>query len=492
MRDLGLSLLLVSLLWSVHSAASPNLVPGDVVQRNDIQTLADAGIISGPVSTWPLAWGPIADEIRRADLSKELPTNVFQALMRIRDRLDWETRTGEITYQATIAVAENPTRIRSFQNTPRESTQTGGAISWTGNRLAISLAGQVIDNPGDGKIYRMDGSSIGVIVGNYSIGANTLDRWWGPGWDSNLILSSNARPIPSISIDRVFTDPFRTKWLSWLGPWDLAIHYGQLESEREIPDARFFGMRINFKPLPSLEVGLSRTAQWCGRGRPCGFDTFADTLLGIDNIGGQGVTAANEPGNQLAGMDFRWATKVLGMPVAFYGQLIGEDEAGGLPSRYLGQVGIEAGGMFDTNWSYRWFGEFAGTSCQFHESSEIFNCAYNHSIYKTGYRYRGRAIGHGADNDARIVSTGLMLSSVDSSQWDVLARFGALNRGGLADVRNSLTQQRQDIASIDFSYRRAFTFGRVSMGLGIERLETEYSGEKNNEGRVFLQWQSDY
>jgi len=492
MRVPGPYLLLVLNLWSVCSAASPHIVPGDVTLRSDIQTLADAGIISGPVSTWPLAWGPIADEIRSTESNSEVQLHVFQALMRIRARSDWEMRTGEVRYRATAAVAENPAKIRSFLNTPRESAQAGGGISWTGDWLDISLAGQIVDSPADGKSQRMDGSSIGVMLGNYSISANTLDRWWGPGWDSNLILSSNARSIPSISIDRVFTDPFRNKWLSWLGPWDLAIHYGQLEDDREVPNARLFGMRVNFRPFPSLEIGLSRTAQWCGSGRPCGFETFTDTMLGIDNLGGQGVTAANEAGNQLAGVDFRWAAKVFGKPFAFYGQLIGEDEAGGLPSRYLGQFGVETSGTFDASWSYRWFGEFAGTSCQFHESSEIFNCAYNHGIYQTGYRYRGRVIGHAADNDARVLSTGLTLSNVDNVQWHAFARFGALNRGGLADARNSLTPTRQDIASIDFSYSRELTYGRIGIGLGVKRMKTEISGEKRNEGRLFLQWQSAY
>ena len=41
----------------------------------------------------------------------------------------------------------------------------------------------------------------------------------------------------------------------------------------------------------------------------------------------------NEPGNQLAGFDFKFKLEpTLGWPVSFYGQMIGEDEAGYLPS----------------------------------------------------------------------------------------------------------------------------------------------------------------
>jgi hypothetical protein len=278
--------------------------------------------------------------------------------------------------------------------------------------------------------------------------------------------------------------------LSWLGPWDLAVHFGRFESDRHVPDARFFGMRFNFRPLPSLEIGLSRAAQWCGEGRPCGFDTFVDLFLGRDNVGDQGIDPANEPGNQLAGFDLRWAGRLFERPFAVYGQLIGEDEAGGFPSHYLGQFGIETGGMLGMRWSYRWFGELAATSCAFHQSSEIFNCAYNHGIYETGYRYRGRAVGHGSDNDTRMLSTALVLADTEGTQWTALLRYAELNRGGSPDPRNSLTARPQDVASIDLTHARDFTYGRIEVGVGFERTDDEASGTVSNDGRAFLQWRS--
>ena len=480
------------LLWSISTVAGPSIAAGELALRHDIQRLADAGVIKGPISTWPLAWGPIASDIRDVENDIELTGDLLHALIRLRARADREMRIDEIRLHANVSIADNPTRIRSFQNTPRESAEIGGGLDWTGDRLSIQLNGQVVDSPADGEDYRADGSSLAVIFGNFSFSANTLDRWWGPGWDGSLILSNNARPLPAISIDRNFTDPFDSKWLGWLGPWDLAVHFGQFESDRHIPNAKFIGLRFNFKPIPSLEIGLSRTAQWCGDGRPCGLDTFIDLLLGKDNVGDDGIDSSNEPGNQLAGIDIRWASTILKQPIAVYGQFIGEDEAGGFPSRYLGQLGLEISGMLGSRWSYRWFGELAGTSCDFFKSTEIFNCAYNHGIYETGYRYRGRVVGHPYDNDARIVSTGLILLDDQDTQWHVLLRYGALNRGGPPDLRNSLTATRQDIASIDLTHARVFTYGRIEIGLGLERTDDELSGETSNDGRAFLQWRSSH
>lgn len=470
-------------------SGSPLIPPGNAALRADIQLLADYGFIEGPVTTWPLAWGAIFADIRNADRATALPAHVMHALARVEAMARRETAGNEIRFHASLSGAENPSRIRSFDDTPRESGELGAGISLTGDRLSIDLNAQAVLSPDDDKAYRADGSMIGISLGNFAVAASTLDRWWGPGWDGSLILSSNARPVPALTIDRNVTDPFESRWLSWLGPWDLSVIFGQLEQKRVVRDARFFAMRFNFRPLSTLEIALSRSAEWCGEGRPCDLETFGDLLVGNDNLGDGGVGAGNEPGNQLAGVDFRWSLAPYGLPVAFYGQFIGEDEAGGFPSRYLAQFGVEAGGLWGDRWSYRWFGEVAETSCGFYESDDNFNCAYNHGIYASGYRYRGRAIGHGADNDARLLSTGLSLVDDAETRWRVLARYGELNRGGAPDARNSLTATRQDIVSLDVSWGRVFRYGVVELGAGIERLE-DMQSQTGNDIRAYIRWQS--
>ena len=64
------------------------------------------------------------------------------------------------------------------------------------------------------------------------LSAGYMERWWGPGWDGSLILSTNARPIPSVTLERNYTDPFKTKWLSWIGPWRASIAMGEAEVAR--------------------------------------------------------------------------------------------------------------------------------------------------------------------------------------------------------------------------------------------------------------------
>ena len=146
--------------------------------------------------------------------------------------------------------------------------------------------------------------------------------------------------------------------------------------------------------------------------------------------GDDGTTPENEPGNQLAGFDVRWTNLWFGSPVSLYGQVTGEDEAGGFPSRYLAQFGIEGSGITRDQISYRWFAEIAGTSCDVLKSDVGYNCAYRHHIYESGYTYNKRIIGHGLDNDARVVSAGVVVVTEAGNSWEVLGRFGDLNRVG--------------------------------------------------------------
>ena len=469
--------------------AGPVAPAGDIGLRHDIQVLADYGVISGPVTTWPISWEALAADLQTAVDSKVVYPNAVESTMqRLITRANRAAVKNKPHLNGRLSLAEKPIRIRSFADTPREDGEASVGISWLSDRFSVDLNVTGAVDPLDGQEVRADGSRLAVDWGNVTFAASTMDRWWGPGWDGSLILSNNARPIPAVTIGRNRTHAFKSKWLSWIGPWDLEAIFGQMESDRVVPNPRFFGMRFAFRPFNSLEIGLSRSAQWCGDGRPCGFDTFTDLFFGKDNRGDAGTTPENEPGNQVGGVDVRWSNRWFGQPMAFYTQAIGEDEAGGFPSRYLGQIGIDTSGFFRNRWSYRWYAELAVTSCDVLSSDPGYGCAYNHTIYQTGYRYRGRAIGHSAEGDARIVSTGLVLMSTKETQWHALLRTGDLNRG--ANARNTLTSTPLEIASVDVVHGRPLGPGRLEIGLGYEQLDDPMSGDDTSDVRAFVTWRS--
>jgi hypothetical protein len=315
-----------------------------------------------------------------------------------------------------------------------------------------------------------------------------MERWWGPGWDGSLILSTNARPIPSLTLERNYTDPFRTKLLSWIGPWRASVAIGETESHGvAVPNVRFMEARVNFRPRPWLEIGLTRTAQWCGGERECSFSTFKDMLLGSDNQETNG-TLDDQPGNQMAGYDLRLRSPWRALPVAVYTQWIGEDEAGGLPSKFLGLAGAET--WFSTSaGGLRLHAEYADTACAFTQQTPEFNCAYRNTIYPQGYAYRGRIVGHAMDNDSRMYSLGALLVTTGGSTVSARVRRVELNRDG---GEHAISEVPVELDNVELSYSRKLVDSKIGVGLGYDSIDLSIGGGSGGELRGFVIWQQGF
>lgn len=461
--------------------ADPWLAPGDLALRHDIQLLADAGILRGPVTTWPLSWPDIARDVLGARELAPPDSGLAAALSRVQRRAQSAAALGSEGIDYEASVASDPIGLRHFADTPREDAELGLRISWLGSRLAANVQVAVVADPADDKEFRYDGSYVGVNLGNFMISAGAMERWWGPGYEGSLILSNNSRPIPSITVERNYTDPFESKWLSWIGPWRASIALGRAEgSGVALPNTRYFAARVNFRPRPWLELALTRTAQWCGDGRPCSLGTFGDLLIGRDNRS-DSLTVNQEPGNQLAGYDVRLRSPWRALPLAVYGQFIGEDEAGGLPSKFLGLIGAEWWGA--TEWgSYRVHAEAADTACAFSRADPQFGCAYRNGLYPQGYTYRGRVIGHSMDQDSRMYSLGATLIRPGGDAINALLRETHLNRDGGG---NFVAAVPATIRNVELQYSRALWTGQIQLGVGYDDAD---DNSVSSGARGFVSW----
>lgn len=466
----------------VSPASAELLLPGNLRLRHDIQLLADAGIITAPITGWPLFLAGV--DVGDADVEALNPATV-RALDRIFPSRETHTFPSLDFHVGGI---NEPERLRGFASVPRESGEATARFAWEGGRIAVDLTATYVSDPVDGKEWRADGSYMGIALGNWFLAASATDRWWGPGWDGSMILSNNARPIPAITLQRREARPTSIRWLRWVGPWTTQLILGEMESSRRTPNARFFGWRVGFRPLPKLEIGLSRTAQWCGEGRRCDFDIFVDLLTGIRDNLGQNADPQNEPGNQLAGFDLRYSFDALSRPWAFYTQWIGEDEQNGAPSGHLAQLGLETWSSWgERGASYRIHAEYNEPTCSaITDSDPNFGCAYSHHIYRDGYRYRGRAIGHSADSDGVVFSLGGMLFTAEGHTWQLLARRAEINRSSFTP--HSLSPVAQDIFTLELRHTRKLEIGDLVLGLGAEWGENKASGVNVDETRAYAQW----
>jgi hypothetical protein len=468
------------------AAADPWLQPGNTALRSDIQRLADAGILRGPVTTWPISWPDVARDVLGAN-DRRLDEATADALLRVQRLARAASAPGYSGAGIRVRGAYEPSVLREFDDQPREEGELGLRASWLTDRFAVNLQGAYVAAPDDGKQLRADGSYVGVNFGNFMLSAGLMERWWGPGWDSSLVLSTNARPIPTATLERNYTDPFKSRWLSWIGPWRASIAMGRAESSGvPVPDVRFFAARVNFKPRPWLEFGLTRTSQWCGGGRPCDWDTFVDMVFGHDNQVMDGSFSEEQPGNQMAGYDMRVRSPWRSLPLAFYSQWIGEDEAGGLPAKFIAHFGLETWGSVRLG-GWRLRAEYTDTTCNFSRQEPIFGCAYRNAIYPQGYAYRGRIVGDSMDNDSRRFALAGQITLSNGDFVSLALRRMQINRDG---GEHAISEVPLAVDNVELRYSRGVGPGSISAGMGYEDPATRPNSSSGV--HAFVSWQQGF
>jgi len=215
----------------------------------------------------------------------------------------------------------------------------------------------------------------------------TDSQWWGPGYHGAILLSNNPEPLPLIKLTN--SRPVLLPWvLKYLGLFKFTAFVTRLEEDRVVPEPYFWGMRLNFKPSPYFEVGVHRTAMLGGEGRPEDLSTWWDSFTG------KGENDLDGPGDQKGGYDIKLTLPFKLQPMQLYVEADGEDEAGGLPSRWAYLSGVYLPRILNFE-RIEFRAEYADNHVSGHP-----NYWYNHFAYKSGYTFEGRIIGHHMDTDS--------------------------------------------------------------------------------------------
>ncbi len=458
--------------------------------RDDVILIVDEGLINLPTNAWPIPTADVAKAVSRIKPEDISSPALRAALQRVQARVAPRSDAGDWKTHEISASAGEPGLLRTDATLGREPFEVrseGGAQT---DRYGITVALTGVANPSDENSLRLDGSDISIRWGNWLFSANQMDRWWGPGRDGSLILSTNARPMPGVSLDRIHSDPLDFPVLRWFGPWRFTGFLGVMDGDRaDFANPLFMGMRVSFKPLPIFEFALSRTAQFCGHGRTCDALTFGRMLIGQDNSGRRGLSlTAEEPGNQMAGMDFKLVSPFRALPIAVDAQMIGEDiSSSGIPERYLAQFGAEGWGLLKSGSVLRARVEYANTKCKWDKVDEDPNCAYRQHTFFAGYRYYTRNVGSSTDADSETVSATVSLTENDGQRWRAELRHGRLDRFGPPDPFNPLTKGTSDYDSAELSWEGVAWTQNLGFQVGYEN-QSGSLGENASGLFGFIQW----
>ncbi|EHQ8971440.1 MULTISPECIES: capsule assembly Wzi family protein [Enterobacteriaceae] len=415
MKKISRIALALSLFTSLSAASqAAGLLLPDNDLRNDLAWLSDRGVIRLGLSTWPLS----QEEIDKA-LKKAKPNYSSEqiVLARVYQRLDVLKADLRVTgYTST----DKPGTPQGFAQSQYADHEFSLAFNNSGEWWDIHLQGNVEGDlrVSNGSRYNLNNSYGAVKVWNQWLSFGQIPQWWGPGYEGSLIRGDAARPMTGVMMQRADQSAPETWWLRWIGPWQYQISAAQMNQYTAVPHTKIIGGRLTFAPWQSLELGASRIMQWGGQGRPQSWSSFWDGFTGQDNTGTE-----NEPGNQLAGFDFKFKLEpTLGWPVSFYGQMIGEDEAGYLPSANTFLGGVEGHHAVGKN-ALNWYLEAHDTRSNMSRTKYI----YNHFIYKDGYYQQGYPLGDAMGGDGQLYAGKIELVTEENQRWSMRLVYAKVN-----------------------------------------------------------------
>ncbi|WBA10887.1 capsule assembly Wzi family protein [Salinivibrio kushneri] len=251
----GQTLAMLVLLMSKPVVASPWLEANDPFLRADLTALSDAGELKGPINHYPLRWSSFYDdtEPRKHDTAGK------SALMTARDNM-LNTARNHVRYRAHAAKfnrapiefdlywANEPATALDYGDTPRHEWLIGSAYQYMSNRFAFKVANQYRREANGDKEYTWQGSYLALNDGRWLFTLGQIDRWWGQGWQHNLIWGNQSSPAPSASV-------------SYLGEHLPVLGYWSLETVYQLPDKTGYdthwAARLVSKPIRQFQHGIS-------------------------------------------------------------------------------------------------------------------------------------------------------------------------------------------------------------------------------------------
>ena len=479
---------LSGLVTTTATYASPWIEPGDVRARFALQKLADRGHFDRTVSTWPVMWSSVAKDINDSVTSDVTATAGAVAYLKAEQQAQFSDGTRA---EITLAGSSEQPLVQGFGASRQEEGQATLDLQWQGEYWALGLSPSVVANPTDDEEYRYDGSYLAATVGNWVFGAGAIDRWWGPGWQSSLILSNNARPVPAVWLNRKRDHAPTTSWLSWIGPWNFTLFAGEFQDDRTIDSAKLIGMRFTFRPVQGLDIGLSRAIMFGGDGRPENGSALWDALIGKEN-GQQGE--GQDPGNQLGSIDVRYGFALGNQVMGFYTQMMGEDEAGAFPARKSWLLGSDWTSSI-LHSDQQWFLEYTNTTADDFLGEARPNVTYNHAAYTSGYRHYGRNMASSFEGDAEAISLGAFQFFDNGDNLYAIISMAELSSDGVVrsamkdpEVQYFLPTIKQKVGILNLGYSTDFLRGRLELDVRGTDKKIELAASELDQWSVGASW----
>lgn len=386
------------LLSTGASKATPWIEVGDTQARSDVELLAAAGVLPSQTTQWPMPWGGILPNLEQND-ALDTYGYVRSAGERLQTLGQDATDVGRLNFSVYSDFTNLPDVVRGFDGLGREDAQGSFTAEWQGETTIVHLqVGAQTLNRYDKQTFMPDGSYVAQRVGNVAVYAGYVTHWWGPGWDTALSLSNNARPFPQIGYRRLSTNAFTWPILRWFGPWDHEMFLGIFDDPRKARNTLFHAVRFSINPLPGLELAVARLTEFCGTGEVC------KPIAELTNV--QNGNAYQSKSKDEANGDIRYTNMFQGIPYTIYMQVMNRD-TGPFVHSYSNHVFGMGFWLPVRDTSIHFTAEYGSTiSTQnvFSFGHDVYGITYTDYKYPDGWQYRDRTLGSSLDEDSRLAS----------------------------------------------------------------------------------------
>jgi hypothetical protein len=234
-------------------------------------------------------------------------------------------------FNMSVDTAFNSGKVLGVYNNLRPQNKNN--VSFNLKYSKRSISSQLSLNFDDHDKFSFDNSYVNYEKGIANLFIGKIDRIWSFSNKTSLILSSNSRPLEAISLK--LKNKFDTNWLPSAANWSIELVNGHTKNSFNNMDSMLTGTRVVISPFEQLNFEIIQTAQWGDQTKRL-YSTNIDALLFKNTNDGE---ASNI--NKMAGFGLSYSVPFKKNTYRFYSQVIGEDEAGSLPSCLAWMGGLE-------------------------------------------------------------------------------------------------------------------------------------------------------
>ncbi len=205
-------------------------------------------------------------------------------------------------------------------------TATGAAYWVLSDQVALNLGGVVSNNAIGEKDEFPEGSFLSVGWDYLQADIGYRSHWWGPFQESDMLLSTQASAMPSLTLSNAEPLPFLDLsyeiFIAQMSESDLIASEAQPET-RLTGNPRLFGVHLSIEPVEGFAIGFNRVLQHGGADRDQSINGLYEAFFNVKENENSGL-AGNDFGNQQSSITARY-TFTGDFPASVYMTYAGED-----------------------------------------------------------------------------------------------------------------------------------------------------------------------